>query len=737
MKVSAWLVSLVLAAPVGAAAADPYLVARYDSLHDTPAQQRFRALAPMPVGVVYIQQPGEGEPEMRAHFRKMRELGFNALKQIIPLPDWTVDRIQSIALEEGIIPWWFGEGGYEPVTPELCGRLGLPAETPPVDALRHPAMIAYQHGQLRRRIDRMAEFRRQSSKQRSLPTGAVAFDPNCGGRGRELTEEGERLFLAWLRETYGSVERLNDAWNQGHAGLFLGEGRAFRSWDDVAAHWKRMPPRELRHTRDILRFKADHGLARIRRSARELATFDPYYPFRGGGETGLFLPSAWYGVDFEGIADAVADSGSFYPSMHFAWHFDEVDHELARPFYMQAALMADLFKGGWTGGWESTGGPQQLDGESDKETANAYFVGAGELMQLYLSQMAGGFRGFGIWCWNARSAGREAGEYSLLDRNGQVTDRAVRIGQLGQAMQRHRLELWQARKEPLVGVLFDWENEAAWAAMSCVGRKSLRLEPVEARIGVSRALINGNIPFEYVTPANLRRGLAGRYRVIYLPAVLAMQRDLFDLLADYVADGGRLVMDLPSAWYDEYTRLFPTGRDSKFAAVFGATLDDFQYSGVNRHLRLGEHRLEGFVASLTPGPARVVARYDDGRPAITEHRHGRGTAVILGFEASGLCHRPDNPAGEALLREHALGGLAAPYACDEAIVYRLASPAADHYFLINDGPARTATLRLDGFRYRRLSDAISGEELAPGMPVALDGHDARWVRAERAAGSTE
>jgi beta-galactosidase len=309
----------------------------------------------------------------------------------------------------------------------------------------------------------------------------------CRERGIDLTEQGERLFVEWLRQTYGSVERLNEAWNQNHAGLFPESRRLAQSWEDVAQQWKSIDRREYRHNRDILRFKADHSLARIRKLTADLRAFDPFYPFRGGGELGLFLPSAWYGVDLEGIADAVADSGSFYPSMHFSWHFDQVNHEIARPLYMQAALMADLFKGGWTGGWESTGGPQQHDGERGNQTPNSYYVGAGELLQLYLSQMAGGFRGFGIWCWNARSAGKEAGEYSLLDRNGAVTERAVRIGQLGQAMQRHRFELWQAHKEPLVGVLFDWENEAVWAAMSFVGRESFRLKPVEARIGVSRA----------------------------------------------------------------------------------------------------------------------------------------------------------------------------------------------------------------------------------------------------------
>jgi beta-galactosidase len=414
--------------------------------------------------------------------------------------------------------------------------------------------------------------------------------------------------------------------------------------------------------------------------------------------------------------------------MHFSWHFDQVNHEIVRPLYMQASLMADLFKGGWTGGWESTGGPQQLDGERGNGTPNSYYVGAGELMQLYLSQLAGGFRGFGIWCWNARSAGKEAGEYSLLDRNGAVTERAVEIGRLGRALDRHRAELWAARKEPLVGVLFDWENEAVWAAMSFVGRESFRLKPVEARVGVSRALIEGNVPFEYVTPADLRRGLAGRYRVIYLPAILALQHDLFEVLGRYVEAGGRLVLDLPGAWYDEWTRLFPTGRGSRFAEVFGATLDDFQYSGVNRTLHLDGLRLDGFVAALTPTTAQVLARYDQGRPAITENRLGRGTAVILGWEASGNCHRPGNSAGERLLRDHALGGMTPSFACTGAIAYRLAAPTADHYILINDHSGAGAARLTTAVKPATVEDAITGEALNPAASVRIPAHSARWLR---------
>ncbi|MBI5690332.1 MAG: hypothetical protein HZC55_09535 [Verrucomicrobia bacterium] len=138
-------------------------------------------------------------------------------------------------------------------------------------------------------------------------------------------------------------------------------------------------------------------------------------------------------------------------------------------------------------------------------------------------------------------------------------------------------------------------------------------------------------------------------------------------------------MDLPTAWYDEWTRSFPTGPGSKFAAVFGTTLDDFQYSGVNRTLRLGGQPLQGFVATLTPAGARVVARNDDGQPAITEHGHGRGTAVILGCEASGNCHRPGNISDEERLRP-----MPSQRSPDPTPVTRPSSPAWRH-------PRRTIT----------------------------------------------
>ena len=699
-----------------------YLPDIYDKLHHSKRQQDFKSIRPMPAGVVYIQHPGEGEGEMREHFRLMKKLGFNCLKQIMTVPGWELEDVQLIALEEGIIPWWYGEGGWEPITGDLIKKLGLPKNLSPAELRSHPKMRKYQERVLKERILKFKAQRKENGD--IIRTSSRAFDPTVGGRGIALSDKGKELFTEWAREYYGTIDKLNFAWNLRHHGL----GKPFTSWENFDADWEQqVSHREYRNKMDIFRFKYMRGLDNIRKRVETIYAFDNNIPYRGGGEMSLFLPAAYMGVNMEGIADVMKDYGSFYPSTHLSWHFNRSDNEVVRPFYMQASLMNDYFKGGWSGGWESTGGPQQFDGEKNSSDLNSYYVDGGTILQLFMSQMAAGFKGFGIWCWSVRSAGKEGGEYSLLDRNNQPTDRAVRLGMMGKAMEKYRDEIWGARKEPTVGVFVDWNNDAAWGAMSVRGRDSFRMFPVEARIGVSRALMNANIPFEHVTADDLKNGLAARYKVIYLPAVIALDRDVLNVLEEYVKGGGRLVLDLPGGKFDQYTTLLPTGENSQFARIFGMTLDNYQFSGSNKTLGLQGKEWTGFVADMTPGTATVKAYYSTGKPGISENQYGNGTAVLLGLDLSHQCFRPGNIQAEQMLVTNVLGEkLKSPYSCEGALVYRLSAPSADHYFFINDGPAKTVVFRSD-LTYKNASDALTGE-VVDLKSLRLEADDARWVR---------
>jgi beta-galactosidase len=711
-----------------------FMVGLYDRLHETPMQRKFRTIRPMPAGVVFIQWPEMGEEDIRAHFRAIRELGFSCLKGIGLMPGMDMAKVMLMALEEGLIPWWYDEGGWEEITPALLRKLKIDPSLPVEKVREHPAMRAHQLQALRRRVLRQSKQDRRRLR-RKFPF-EIPFSPD-----HLLAPKALPYFFKWLKARYGTIEKLRDAWNAQR--LMKPHWRKATSWSalrrrlgEIIEENLRDRSRDFRRTCDVLRFKADVHLDRTRRYMAFMHGLDPDEPHRAGGEMGLFLPFAARATDMEGIADVMSEYGSFYPSIHLGWHFEEVDFEITRPVYMMSSLVTDWAKGIWCAAWESTGGPQQLShGKAPYwppaagKTAG-FTVDGGVMTQLMLSYLAGGFKGFGFWCWTARATGFEVGEYGLTDRQGKPSDRAVQAGHIARAARRLRDELWQARKEPLVGVYVDWGLSAMWAAMAVGGRDHFKHIPMQARTGVGRALINHNVPWEHVTGADLRGGLAGRYRAIYLPAAFMLAGDILDILLNYARQGGRVVLDLPGAGVDEYGRMLKTGHSTPFEQLFGCVLRDLQYSS-NVPRKLFGQTLAGFVADLAPTSARTVAAFDNGLPAITEARVGEGSGVILGYEASLSCFKPGNTQAEEWLVRHALGDLEPPYVCRGAIAYRLAAPQADHYFLINDAPATEAELDTKAFRYRSACDAVTREELRQGAPIELPAYSGRWLRFEK------
>ena len=709
----------------------------YLALNDSPAQRRFRRMAPMPIGCVFVEWPGMSLNDIRRHFRTMRDLGYTCLKQVCTCPGTDRKAVMHAALDEGIIPWWYGEACFEEPTADLLRDLGIAPDTAIDEVLAHPAYLQRQDRLMRARIDAGERRRHGPSLQAGVSQGATPFEPMPLTIGTDLDPGYDDRFLAWLRDRYGTPQAVAEAWNLHHYGIVDGSMDCWdwKTWDEVRTHWRSLRIKEYRHLIDLLLFKAQDRNQGVREDAAAHVAADPLAPYRAGGEMGCFLPFAARATDMEGIAEAMREVGSFYPSIHFAWHFEEVRYEVARTIYMQAALCTDWFKGGWAATWESTGGPQQLSGGKAWNLFRAqetpgFTCDAGTMSQLMFSYLGAGFKGVGQWCWTPRTAGWEAGEFALLDRNGGVTDRARRGGAIGKAMRRWRRELWDAVKEPLVGVFTDFECEAVWAAIAHSGRDKFQHEPIHARIGVSRALIDANVPFEHVTARNLRAGLAKRYPIIYLPAMIGFPHDLLDLLRDYVREGGRLVLDLPGCWYGTDGRLMPTGPGSVFAALFGASLDDFQY-GNNRPRRIGDLDVAGWCADLTLRGAQARATYDGGAPAITEHRLGRGTAVILGWDASLQCFAPGRQAHQDALVRHTLGDLRSPYRCG-TVCYRLPSSGADHWFLINDGPRRSVAFTPGPHRSAAWMDAVTGEDLPLGRDVEVEGWGGRWIRTVRA-----
>jgi beta-galactosidase len=140
--------------------------------------------------------------------------------------------------------------------------------------------------------------------------------------------------------------------------------------------------------------------------------------------------------------------------------------------------------------------------------------------------------------------------------------------------------------------------------------------------------------------------------------------------------------------------------------------------------------VDGFFADLETTEARVIARFDDGRPAACEILRGKGSAVLVGFDLARMCHRPGFGAAEQLLVDWTAGHLQRSWQCSAPLAYRLRSEAADHYFLVNDGPAQTAVLQAWDRQYTEGCDAITGEpiDLSGTISVPLEAASAAWIR---------
>ena len=233
-----------------------------------------------------------------------------------------------------------------------------------------------------------------------------------------------------------------------------------------------------------------------------------------------------------------------------------------------------------------------------------------------------------------------------------------------------------------------------------------------------------------MTGRDLEAGLAKRYPILYLPSIIGLKRSYIPLLQAYVEQGGRLVMDMPGGCYDERGKVLFTKLGTDFEQLFGCELQDVQYSGNNLTWSIDGMELFGYTADLKPTTAEVVATYDTGRPAATEHKVGKGSAVLLGWEAARACYMQGNQLAQDRLVEALLGGSEPFYRFEgDAVAYRLAAPTADHYFLVNEGDASAGRFTRLPYDYASAVDVLTGESVDLSAPLDVAKADGRWIRA--------
>ena len=625
--------------------------------------QKLAQLSPLPCAAVIIEQPGDTLSTVSARMQQMRAEGFTAVKQIllaVPLSESEASYVNRTkqwfhaALDAGLSPWWYGDGGWECFTLELLSELGLSPTQPPWVLADEPAMRAYQLALQRRRVDSIV----------TLPV----FNLGEPGAGNPILPPAlVPGFSKWLNSSYaGDVGALLLAWTDVFRSNFSSTECA--TFDDcaglLALPTNGWPSHDYRRYRDSMRFQADALLATLNATITLLRAADPDAPVRTGGAS-LQLNQAFYSWDLWAQGALARTAGSFYISSHLPWHYAGFQHEVDRPVLFEVSTAVSAGRGAWPGEWESTGGPSQYSGGQSTS------LGSAGITKLLLSYLAVGMKGVGLWTYNSRAKGQEMGEYALTDLRGRPTARSAAAGAVASAADGWRWELWAASDDPIVGIFYGWENEAV------AGRLSLQTPPFEctledvdcryftareqgaplrARLGWTRALIDTHVPFTHLDEIDVRSGGLERLalRVLVLPHVLALPLDLLPVIRAWQEAGGRVVADMP--WLLMGAPGGSIFDQEQGPDLFGAVVSEFHsveapFDGQSMALATSSNSslrvTRGQYALLEVTTGVVAQSFEapfDSIPALIETSVGSagGSGALINFEAGSRAAQPSS-----------------------------------------------------------------------------------------------
>lgn len=713
--------------------------AAYRALNDSPWQRRLREQAEWFAGMVYW-RPGDYDwDELVYEFRRIKELGFTAVRFHSSMPEQTApgeydytraDDWFRAAEAAGIGVIFHGERVLS-VSDETLAKHGIAREEYAASyledermqaAIREDALPVYAH------------FRHHPC----LYAWGLAGEPNAGDLA--LSSDLERAnFAAWLRARYGTIEALDAAWS-----FYPIKGKpcvpsfeeAWREVEDynpgIGIATTAVGRKSLYGAvRDMMRYQTEKTLRRLAVASKIAHEGDPDHPHLLGSHQ-LFINQAYLRWD---TGEWARKGDCHFSSIHMSWHFEQVEGEVDRPVVLQSRLTRDYFKDGWTSAFETTGGAVQYSGGYGNS------MSAGLMRRLICAYLGTGNLALAFWTWNHRLGGMEAGEYGMTSLSGALTPWAHAAGDCVRGLAKYHRELWEADQETKVGVLQNWDNDAVHvleaerydlAEGTSPFNRGTKVQPWRAEIGIGRALTDAHIPFEYVTGPELLEGIAAAYPAIYLPHMRGISAELMEALAAYVRAGGRLIADVQVAFEDPWSKVHPTGPGELVDRAFGAYVDMIHDSRTGR-VSVNGMEVEGFIGDLVPTSAKVIARFDDGRPAITEAVIGRGSAVLIGFDAARMCWKPGRPDIEGLIAALCLADDRTGWTCTAPIALRRTTLAADHYFLLNDGPAQTAWISAPDRVYTAGEDVLTGAaiDVSGTIAVPLEKESAMWVRLAR------
>jgi beta-galactosidase len=464
----------------------------------------------------------------------------------------------------------------------------------------------------------------------------------------------EQAFRSWLRQRYGDLDGLNEAWGTAFW------GQHYSDWCQVTAPRPAPMPVNPAQQLDFRRFTDTEFLACYRAERDVLRQVTPDIPV-----TTNFMSSTCRHLDYWAWADDV----DVVANNHYLTCEDPASH-------IDLALSADLTRSLARGRpWILMEHSTSAVNWQPRNLAKA----PGEMTRNSLSHVAHGADAVMFFQWRASRSGAEKYHSAMVPQAG--TDSAVwrEVCDLGRHLDALR-EVAGSTVAADVGIVWDWNS---WWALELEYRPSVEVTYRRAVDAAYQALFRRNLAVDFVRPGEV----PGHLPLLVVPSLYLCSAGTAAALHRYVRDGGRLLVQYFSGIVDDTDTVHPGPYPGALREVLGLTVEEFHPLAAGGRVTVGE-RLNATIWSerVRPTTASTVWTFgtgpDAGHPALTRNAVGAGTAWYLATQ-------PDDDALPAVLdlvlAEAGLTGAVPTGAVAGVEAVRRVGPDATYLFLINHG----------------------------------------------------
>ncbi|WP_127579602.1 beta-galactosidase [Paenibacillus koleovorans] len=439
-----------------------------------------------------------------------------------------------------------------------------------------------------------------------------------------------QVYRGWLEEKYGTIERLNDAWD-----------RVYYSWHQIEYNFWQWP--SVMPLVDWQQFrKANMGMI-LREWSGYVKAVDPDRPTIADNINSMVATDMFYGRPHDdwNAADNVDEYGiSFYPKENLA----------GSPAYKRWLTFVGVHSATRSGRfWIS-----ELQSHHRNMFNPSSIVYPYELKWWAWEAIAHGAKGMIYWKWDPFIKGNQTAARGLVDLKGNFTPRAKAAQEMASVLEEHA-DAFTAYEpvRPKAAILYDrlTHDFTKSYTHALPDETSIYLNSIA---GLYECLWELNIPVKFITPDDVKSGRAGAFGLLILTNQLTIGSDLAVALQGYAEQGGTIVADGKFGEIAEDGVLHEDCPGGALNEALGYRLIDIDPLQLDFTVASADGRAGGLAGGTVPGyferkllsvesdGVEVLGRYEDGFPAILSSTMGQGRVVYISTMLwYGYYKRPD------------------------------------------------------------------------------------------------